>query len=181
MLTPLKKIGWWASLCFTPNPPNKLIICILHRYLHVYLDAHWFREYLYLRSCHPLWSSHQRQSRWRRQSSSEEIVSRNYATSGKGPLCSGASLFAAGYAAAQLSIDKRMSCTASDAALSILRAHYEMQINLLFTLSRETRSPISKKAHTNVWAIKISTASDKNSPEGNLPPVMVCISGVRGI
>ena len=70
------------------------------------------------------------------KSSSEEIVSRNYATSGKGPLCSGASQFAAGYAAAQLSIDKRMSCTASDAALSILRAHYEMQINLLFTLSR---------------------------------------------
>ena len=90
---------------------------------------------MYLRSCHPLWSSHQRQSRWRRQSSSEEIVSRNYAASGKGPLCSGASQFAAGCAAAQLSIDKRMSCTASDAALSILRAHYEMQVNLLFTLT----------------------------------------------
>ena len=39
-----------------------------------------------------------------------EIVSRNYAASGKGPLCSGASQFAAGYAAAQLSIDKRMPC-----------------------------------------------------------------------
>ena len=141
MLTPLKKIGWWASLCFTLNPPNQLIICILHRYLHVYLDAHWFREYVYLRSCHPLWSSHQRQSRWRRQSSSEEIVSRNYAASGKGPLCSGASQFAAGYAVAQLSIDKRMSCTVSDAALSILRVHHEMQINLLFMLSREIRGP----------------------------------------
>ena len=64
--------------------------------------------------------------------------------------------FAAGYAAAQLSIDKRMSCTASDSALSILRAHYEMQINILFTLSRETRSPTgitSKRAHTFVWAL----------------------------
>ena len=48
-----------------------------------------------------------------------EIVSRNYAASGKGPLCSGASQFAAGYAAAQLFIDKRMSCTVSDDALSI--------------------------------------------------------------
>ena len=38
-----------------------------------------------------------------------EIVSLNYAASGKSPLCSGASQFAAGYAAAQLSIDKRMS------------------------------------------------------------------------
>ena len=81
-------------------------------------------------------------------------VSRNYAASGKGPLCSGASQFAAGYAATQLSIDKRMSCTASDAALSILRAHYEMQINPLFTLSREIRSPRRgpqiNRAHTNV-------------------------------
>ena len=119
-----------------------MIICILHRYLHVYLDAHWFREYLYLRSCHPLLSSHQRQSRWRRQSSSEEIVSRNYAASGKGPLCSGASQFAAGYAAAQISIDKRLSCTASDDALSIFRAHYKMQIDLLFTL---TLKPAIKK------------------------------------
>ena len=76
------------------------------------------------------------------QGSSEEIVSRNCAASGKGPLCSGASQFAAGYAAAQLSIDKRMSCTASDAALSILRAHYKMQINLLFTL---TLKPAIKK------------------------------------
>ena len=48
-----------------------------------------------------------------------EIVSLNYAASGKGPLCSGASQFAAGYAAAQLSSDKRLSCTASDDALSI--------------------------------------------------------------
>ena len=48
-----------------------------------------------------------------------EIVSRNYAASGKSPLCSGASQFAAGYVAAQLSGDKRMSCTASDEALSI--------------------------------------------------------------
>ena len=39
--------------------------------------------------------------------------------SGKSPLCSGASQFAAGYAAAQLSSDKRLSCTASDEALSI--------------------------------------------------------------
>ena len=69
------------------------------------------------------------------------LIRGNHAGGGKGPLCSGASQFAAGYAAAQLSIDKRMSCTASDAALSILRAHYEMQINLLFTLSREIRSP----------------------------------------
>ncbi len=38
-----------------------------------------------------------------------EIVSRKYAASGKGPLCSGASQFAAGYAAAQLSSDKRLS------------------------------------------------------------------------
>ena len=64
-----------------------------------------------------------------------EIMSLNYAASGKGPLCSGASQFAAGYAAAQLSSDKRLSCTASDDALSILRAHYKMQINLLFTLT----------------------------------------------
>ena len=64
-----------------------------------------------------------------------EIVSLNYAASGKSPLCSGASQFAAGYAAAQLSIDKGMSCTASDDVLSILRAHYKMQINLLFTLT----------------------------------------------
>ena len=64
-----------------------------------------------------------------------EIVSLNYAASGKSPLCSGASQFAAGYAAAQLSSDKRLSCTASDDALSILRAHYKMQINLLFTLT----------------------------------------------
>ena len=66
-----------------------------------------------------------------------EIVSRNYAASGKGPLCSGASQFAAGYAAAQLSIDKRMSCTVSDDALPIIRAHYEMQINRDFTLIRD--------------------------------------------
>ena len=65
-----------------------------------------------------------------------EIVSLNYAASGKSPLCSGASQFAAGYAAAQLSSDKRLSCTASDDALSILRAHYKMQINRDFTLSR---------------------------------------------
>ena len=71
-----------------------------------------------------------------------KIVSRNCAASGKGPLCSGASQFAAGYAAAQLSIDKRMSYTASDDALSILRAHYKMQINLLFTL---TLKPAIKK------------------------------------
>ena len=71
----------------------------------------------------------------------EVLIRGNHAGGGKGPLCSGASQFSAGYAAAQLSIDKRMSCTASDAALSILRAHYEMQINLLFTLSREIRSP----------------------------------------
>ena len=58
-----------------------------------------------------------------------EIVSRNHAASGKGPLCSGASQFAAGYAADWLSIDKRTSFTASDDALSILRAHYEMQNN----------------------------------------------------
>ena len=64
-----------------------------------------------------------------------EIVSLNYAASGKSPLCSGASQFAAGYAAAQLSSDKRLSCTASDDVLSILRAHYKMQINLLFTLT----------------------------------------------
>ena len=48
-----------------------------------------------------------------------EIVSLNYAASGKSPLCSGASQFAAGYAADWLSIDKRMSCTISDDALSI--------------------------------------------------------------
>ena len=42
-----------------------------------------------------------------------------YEVRGKGPLCSCASQFAAGYAAAQLSIDKRMSCTVSDDALSI--------------------------------------------------------------
>ena len=79
------------------------------------------------------------------------VLIRGNHAGGKGPLCSGASQFDAGYAAAQLSIDKRMSCTISDAALSILRAHYEMQINLLFTLSREIRSPIRdhKKAHTN--------------------------------
>ena len=63
------------------------------------------------------------------------IVSLNYAASGKSPLCSGASQFAAGYAAAQLSSDKRLSCTVSDDVLSILRAHYKMQINLLFTLT----------------------------------------------
>ena len=75
-----------------------------------------------------------------------EIVSRNYAASGKGPLCSGASQFAAGYAAAQLSSDKRLSCTASDEALSILRAHYEMQINLDFTLTRfENKKSLRKK------------------------------------
>ena len=71
-----------------------------------------------------------------------EIVSLNYAASGKSPLCSGASQFAAGYAAAQLSSDKRLSCTASDDVLSILRAHYKMQINLLFTL---TLKPAIKK------------------------------------
>ena len=49
-----------------------------------------------------------------------EIVSLNYAASGKSPLCSGASQFAAGYVADWLSIDKRMSCTISDDALSIL-------------------------------------------------------------
>ena len=82
----------------------------------------------------------------------EVLIRGNHAGGGKGPLCLGASQFAAGYVAAQLSIDKRMSCTASDSALSILRAHYEMQINLLFTLSREIRSPRRdhKKAHTNV-------------------------------
>ena len=48
-----------------------------------------------------------------------EIVSLNCAASGKSPLCSGASQFAAGYAAAQLSSDKRMSCMASDDAVSI--------------------------------------------------------------
>ena len=48
-----------------------------------------------------------------------EIVSLNYAASGKSPLCSGASQFAAGYADAQLSSDKRMSCMASDDAVSI--------------------------------------------------------------
>ena len=48
-----------------------------------------------------------------------EIVSLNYAASGKSPLCSGATQFAAGYAAAQLSSDKRMSCMASDDAVSI--------------------------------------------------------------
>ena len=77
-----------------------------------------------------------------------EIVSRNYAGSGKGPLCSGASQFAAGYAADWLSIDKRMSCTASDDDLSILRAHYEMQINLVFTLIRDvgaTANEISER------------------------------------
>ena len=52
-----------------------------------------------------------------------EIVSRNYAASGKGPLCSGASQFAAGYVADWLSIDKRMSCTISDDALSIFAWH----------------------------------------------------------
>ena len=70
-----------------------------------------------------------------------EIVSRNYAGSGKGPLCSGASQFAAGYAADWLSIDKRMSCSASDDALSILRAHYKMQINRDFTLIRDVGAP----------------------------------------
>ncbi len=48
-----------------------------------------------------------------------EIVSRNYAASGKGPLCSDASQFATVYVADWLSIDKWMSCTASDDALSI--------------------------------------------------------------
>ena len=38
-----------------------------------------------------------------------KIVLLNYAASGKGQLCSGASQFAASYAAAQLSIDKRLS------------------------------------------------------------------------
>ena len=49
----------------------------------------------------------------------EVLIRGNHAGGGKGPLCSGASQFAAGYAAAQLSIDKRMSCTVSDDALSI--------------------------------------------------------------
>ena len=84
-----------------------------------------------------------------------EIVSRNYAASGKGPLCSGASQFAAGYAAAQLSIDKRMSCTASDDALSILRAHYKMQINLLFTL---TLKPAIKKG-TGLYVTRLVVSS----------------------
>ncbi|MEE0316820.1 MAG: hypothetical protein UDS46_04900 [Bacteroidales bacterium] len=47
-------------------------------------------------------------------------MSRNYAASGKGPLCSGASQFAAGYVADWLSIGKWMSCTIHDDALSIL-------------------------------------------------------------
>ena len=67
---------------------------------------------------------------------------------GKSPLCSGASQFAAGYAADWLSIDKRMSCTASDDALSILRAHYKMQINRDFTLIRDvgaTTNEISER------------------------------------
>ena len=36
-----------------------------------------------------------------------EIVSRNYAASGKSPLCSGASQFAAGYAAVWLSLSQQ--------------------------------------------------------------------------
>ena len=68
-------------------------------------------------------------------------MSRNHAGSGKGQLCSGASQFAAGYVADWLSIDKRMSCSASDNALLILRAHYEMQINRDFTLIRDVGAP----------------------------------------
>ena len=73
-----------------------------------------------------------------------EIVSRNYAGSGKGPLCSGASQFAAGYAADWISIDKRMSCRASDDALSILRARYKMQNNRDFTLIRDVGAPANE-------------------------------------
>ena len=51
--------------------------------------------------------------------SPEILTTENHTDFGKGPLCSGASQFAADYAAAQLSIDKRMSCTVSDDALSI--------------------------------------------------------------
>ncbi len=75
-------------------------------------------------------------------------MSRNYAGSGKGPLCSGASQFNADYVADWLSIDKRISCRASDDALSILRAHYEMQINRDFTLIRDvgaTTNEISER------------------------------------
>ena len=71
-------------------------------------------------------------------------MSRNYAGSGKGSLCSGASQFAAGYVADWLSIDKRMSCSASDDALSILRAHYEVQINRDFTLIRDVGAPANE-------------------------------------
>ena len=63
-----------------------------------------------------------------------------------------ASQFAASYAAAQLSIDKRMSCTASDAALSILRAHYEMQINRNFTLIRDVGATANEIPERRRWA-----------------------------
>ena len=99
VLTSIKKIWWWAHLHSALNRHNWLDVRLLYWYLQVRLDAHWFRNHLWRCLFYPLWSSRHRQSRRWRHGSSEEIVSRNYA--------------------AQISIDKRMSCTASDDALSI--------------------------------------------------------------